>query len=199
MSSATGEREGAGAASDDAVVARALRDGEAFAELYRRYVDAVYWYCARRLADPWAAEDATAQVFVQVLAALPRFVAGEGTFRAWLFRIAHNVVVDAVRRRRRYVPLGDVEDVLVDAAPTPEEALLVGERERALRRAMDPLTDDQRSVVLLRLAGLTGVEIAEALGRSRPWVDTTHHRAIARLRKLLVDGVAVKEGRDATR
>lgn len=83
---------------EDALVARAQGDRHAFAELYRQYVPAVYRYCLRRLGSVEAAEDATSQIFTQALVALPQY--RPGSFRAWLFTIAHHVVVDAVRRRR---------------------------------------------------------------------------------------------------
>ena len=79
------------------LVLAAQRDPLAFAHLYLRYVDAVYRYCHRRLRVKEAAEDATSLVFAKALAALPRYHAELGTFRAWLFAIAHNVVVDAQR------------------------------------------------------------------------------------------------------
>lgn len=185
--------------SDAEIAERARVDPAAFGELYLRYVDAVYWYCVRRVGDRWAAEDATGQVFVQALAAMPRFVTGHGTFRSWLFRITHNVAVDAARRTRPTVPLDGVETPLVDAEPTPEQALLAGEQERGLWRALGQLSEDQRAVVLLRLAGLTGAEISAALGRGRSWVDTTHFRAISRLRVLLSENVAMEEARDGGR
>jgi RNA polymerase sigma-70 factor (ECF subfamily) len=175
-----------GAVADEALIERALAAPEAFALIYERFFDAVYWYCARRVHDG-AAEDAASQVFVQAFAALPRFDPARGSFRSWLFRIAHNVTVDRARRRRPQSPLDDAQ-VLTDPGPTPEEALIANEEERALRAALASLTDGQRAVVELRLAGLSGAEIAETLGRRVSWVNTTHFRAIARLRDLLGAG-----------
>ena len=74
--------------SDQALVERAQRNPAAFEGLYDRYLDPIYAYCHRRLGTRELAEDATSQVFVQALAALPRFRAH--SFRAWLYTIAHN-------------------------------------------------------------------------------------------------------------
>lgn len=69
--------------------ARARVDRGVFAELYRRYVDGVYWYCLGRLREATMAEDATSQVFAQALAALPRYRdhERETAFRAWLLYV----------------------------------------------------------------------------------------------------------------
>ena len=109
--------------ADAALVVAAQRDPAAFGPLYVRYADAVHRYCARRLDDPEAAADATAAIFVRALAALPRY--RERSFRAWLFRIAHNEVIDDYRRSacRRHTSL-DAAAELQDATPTPEETAL---------------------------------------------------------------------------
>src|SRR5688572_23840865 len=102
---------------DDAVlVERARRDPQAFAPLYGRYVDPIYRYCYRRLGEPEAAADATAQVFAKALAALPGCRADR--FRSWLFSIAHNTLADVHRARRGDAPLDEAAEV-VDAAPSP--------------------------------------------------------------------------------
>lgn len=183
---------GPGEEPDEVLVARARLDRRAFAPLYRRYLDPVYRYCYRCLGSREAAEDATAQVFCNALAALPRFK--DGSFRAWLFAIAHNAVVDAARRGRSVSvqPLAEGFD-RGDGAPTPEEEVLGAERAGTLRALLARLPEDQRRVVELRLAGLKGTEIAQVLGRSRAAVKMLQFRAIARLRHLLLDE---KEGLD---
>jgi RNA polymerase sigma-70 factor (ECF subfamily) len=157
-----------------------------FAELYRRYVDGVYWYCLGRLRDAAMAEDATSQVFAQALAALPRYRdhERETAFRAWLFRIAHNVIVDAVRARHGHESLATVAD-LMDHRNLPEEVVIRDEAQRAIWDLVATLPPDQRSIIELRLVGLTGMEIATVLGRSRGAVDTAQSRAVARLRVLV--------------
>ena len=125
-------------------------------------------------------------MFAQALAALPRYRDHERktAFRAWLFRIAHNVVVDAVRARHVHQSLATVAD-LVDDRDLPEEVVILDEAQRAVWDLVATLPPEQRSVVELRLVGLTGMEIATALGRSRGAVDTAQSRAVARLRTLM--------------
>jgi RNA polymerase sigma-70 factor (ECF subfamily) len=174
------------AADDRTLVARARVDRAVFAELYRRYVDGVYWYCLGRLREAALAEDATSQVFAQALAALLRYRdhERETAFRAWLFRIAHNVVVDAVRARHGHESLAAAVD-LVDDRDLPEEVVILDEAQCAVWDLVATLPPEQRSVVELRLVGLTGMKIATVLGRSRGAVDTAQSRAVARLRTLM--------------
>jgi RNA polymerase sigma-70 factor (ECF subfamily) len=194
LEAAMEEREADG---DAALVAAAQRDPAAFAPLYLRYAEAVHRYCARRLDDPEAAADATAAVFVRALAALPRY--RERSFRAWLFRIAHNEVIDDYRRstRRRHAPLAAAAE-LRSESPSPEEMALAADEQATLARLLDRLPDGQRRVVELRLAGLSGEDVAYALGRSRTAVKMLQLRAVRTLRAALaeLDRLDREEGRD---
>src|SRR5215210_7261544 len=172
-----------------ALVERARRDRRAFALLYRRYVAPVYGYCYHRLGSREAAEDATSLVFAKALTALPGHHGG--SFRAWLFGITHHVVADALRTRGPDEFL-DAATVVVDASPSPEELVLVDENRHLLRQLLAQLPPDQRHIVDLRLTGLTNVEIAQALGRSRGAIDVAYHRALVRLRTL-VGGAAAAQ------
>lgn len=166
---------------DEALVAEAKHDPDAFAPLYRRYVRPIYAYCSQRLGSRELAEDATSQVFVNALAALPRYRAD--SFRAWIYTIARNVVADA-HRRRLTAPLDEAWQ-LADAGRSPEDEAIVADGGRNLRRLLDQLTPDQREVVELRLAGLNGAEIATVLGRRAGAIRATQFRAYQRLRELL--------------
>jgi RNA polymerase sigma-70 factor (ECF subfamily) len=165
-----------------AQIALAQHDPRAFAPIYTRYADAVYRYCYRRLGDSEAAADATSQVFTRALAALPRY--HEGSFRGWLFAIAHNTVVDDWRASR---PALRLEESLGhgDPTPGPEEMALRAAASQEVRALLGQLPRDQRHVVELRLAGLTNQEIAESLGRSVAATKMLQLRAITRLRSLL--------------
>lgn len=180
-----------------AEIVRAQQDPRAFAPLYERYVDAVFGYCYRRTGDRESAADLTSQIFARALGALPRYQAQarEGTFRSWLFSIAHNLVVDAHRTRRDHSSLDHIPDerALRDASPSPEDHAIASEERRALARAMTSLTTSQRQVVELRLAGLTGPEIATVLGMRLAAVKSAQFRAYARLRELLRPDFALDE------
>ncbi len=171
-------------ADDAALVAAAKRERSAFAPLYQRYADPVYRYCLRRLGSREAAEDATAQVFMKALAALPAYREESPSFRSWLFAVAHNVLVDTERAHRPSFLLEEAAAV-ADSAPGPEAAALSAEARAEVRSLLAAVAPDQRRVLELRLAGLTTVEIAAVLGCSPRAVRAAQFRAATRLRALM--------------
>ncbi len=185
-------------AGDALLVALATQgDARAFALLYRRYVDRVYDYAARRLGSRGAAEEATQEVFSRAWQGLGRCRDG-AAFAGWLFAIARHVVADGHRAGRHpSVPLADAPD-LADPDPTPEELAVRGEGHDRLQAARARcLTDKERELFDLLLADLTDREIATALGRRDGAIRTEHWRLIAKLRACL--GVVATEGRHVVR
>ena len=171
------------ATADEELVALAQAgDREAFAALYDRYLPRVYGYCYRLLGDREEAEDANTDVFMRALAALPAFRAG--SFRSWLFAIAHNVAKDELRRRKPTAPLEAAREI-ADPGQSPEEIAATALDRLTVLSLLPLLSDDQRQVVALRLSGLTAVEIGEAMGKPRNAIDGIHHRALLRLRSLV--------------
>lgn len=176
---------------DDVLAAQ--RDRAAFGVLYRRYLDRVYAYSFYLLGDHHDAEDVTERTFMAALAALHRFHDRGSSFRAWLFRIAHNELANALRgrsrRRRRTVPMGELDAPLMPAAPAssdPAQALDRIDDARRVRRALDRLPEDRRHVVVLRFVdGLSAAEIGQVLGRSPGAVRVLQHRALRDLAALL--------------
>jgi RNA polymerase sigma-70 factor (ECF subfamily) len=173
------ERDGRQADPDLADVLAAQRDRAAFAPIYRRYLDRVYAYAFYVLGDHHDAEDATERTFLAALNGIDGFRDEGATFRAWLFRIAHNVIANALRsrRRRRTAPL--------EAAPEPvapdDPARLVARADelRRVRAALDTLSDERRQVIILRFVdGLSTREIGTVLGRSQGAVRVLQHRAL---------------------
>jgi RNA polymerase sigma-70 factor (ECF subfamily) len=169
---------------DARLVALAKTDPCAFAPLYARYFDPVYRYCYRRLGHPEAAADAAAQVFAKALAALPGYREEAPSFRSWLFAIAHNVIADDLRARRPFAPMAAAGQVAA-SGPSPEEVVLTDEAGSTVQALLAQLPPDQRQILELRLVGLTGPEIAAALGRSLGAVKIAQVRAFARLRATL--------------
>src|SRR5579885_1907370 len=86
--------------TDEALVQAAQQDVAAFSELYARYQDRIYTYLRTRTSQTEDAADLTQQVFVQAVAALPRYRMQGVTVAAWLFRIARNVATDWRRQQR---------------------------------------------------------------------------------------------------
>ncbi|MGI8483836.1 MAG: sigma-70 family RNA polymerase sigma factor, partial [Thermomicrobiales bacterium] len=120
-----------------------------------------------------------------------------GSFRSWLFAIAHNVAMDT-HRRKRPLPLADGWEG-IDADPLPDERAISMEASQQLHAAIVDLTADQQAVMHLRMAGLTGVEIAEVLNRTPQAVKSIQFRAISQLRKILGNEEEERDARHAER
>jgi len=169
--------------TDIELVRLAKADRQAFGLLYDRYVDRVYRYCYRRLRTREAAEDATSQTFVRAMTAIDSHRDGT-SFPAWLFTIAERIVIDIWRRQRPQASIDDVPES-IDRDPTPEEAALDAEGRDAVHALLRHLPDDQRRAIELRLADLTGPEVAQVMGRPPGAVKMLQFRAITTLRRLL--------------
>ena len=169
------------AIDDEALAARAKQAPSAFAPLYQKYVRPIYAYCYQRLGNRELAEDATSAVFTKALAAMPKY--RSDSFRGWLYTIARHVVAD-VHRRKPHAPIEDADSV-IDRGRSPEESALATDAERRVRFLLSHLTGEQREVIELDLAGLTGAEIAQVLGRRQGAIRAAKFRAYKKLRTLL--------------
>jgi RNA polymerase sigma-70 factor, ECF subfamily len=180
-------------ASDAILVSRALSEREAFAALYLRYVEEMGRFCFLRLRDEDAARDATQQIFAQALAGLVHY-RETGQFRAWLYTIARHVLANQARGRHVTFTLETALEA-VDPGLTPEETATATLEQHALLAAVSRLPDDQQTAVQLRLAGLTGPEIAAVMGRSHDAVKKLQLRALQRLRTELATSDDTQEVR----
>lgn len=169
---------------DDNLVQRAQADPELFGELYRRYAPEIGRFVRSRVSDAALAEDITSMVFTKAMRALPRF--SEGPFRAWLYRIARNTIIDEYRRAK---PVASIEDHQVrDSTASPEESAVAADAAARLHAALGHLKPQQREIVRLRLHGLSIAEIAERMNMSENAVKSAQRRAFITLRS--VPGVA---------
>ena len=168
---------------DHALAIRSRENRELFGVLYDRYVDRIYGYCYRRLQSHAAAEDATSQTFLKALTAIRSYREDATSFRAWLFRIAHNVIVDMWRAHRPMLGLDNAFDVAASGT-SPEDQALESESSRELYALVSQLPEEQIEIVHLRLAGMTDREIADVLGKSHGAIRIAQHRAIKRLKEL---------------
>lgn len=176
---------------EQAEIQAARQNRTAFAPLYERYADAVYGYCLRRLSDPEQAADTTAEVFTKAMATIGRFRGN--SFRGWLFTIARNAVIDRYRARK---PVDGLPATLVSSQPGPEEIAIRRETNLELRTALTHLTEQQQDVITLRLAGLSGKEIAAAMDITHGAVKATQVRAFARLRELMAPHMDLQKEED---
>lgn len=165
---------------DEAAMRAAQCDPARFSLLYERYAKEIERFMLSRTNGNAAlAEDLTSQVFTRAFAAIPRYV--EGSFRGWLFQIARNTLIDAFRRQRPVDPL-DPTLALEDGSTRIEEHVIAAEAREQLHAALGDLGEPQRSIMLLRLQGLSGREIAERLGMSLEATRSAQYRAMTRLK-----------------
>jgi RNA polymerase sigma-70 factor (ECF subfamily) len=150
-------------------------------------------FCLLRLHDEEAARDATQQIFAQALAALPHY-RETGQFRAWLYTIARHVLVNQARRQHPTYPLAAALEA-VDPGMTPEEMVTATLERHTLLEAVSRLPDDQRTALELRMTGLTGPEVAAAMGRSHEAIKKLQLRGLQRLRADLMTRADAQEVR----
>jgi RNA polymerase sigma-70 factor (ECF subfamily) len=164
----------------NAVLRAQAGDADAIRVLYIRYKDNVYGYVLSFVRDQHEAEDITQQVFLKLMSVLHKYRAREVPFTSWLLRVARNVALDHLRRRRSLL----CEEVY-DATDQSDQS--GDDRRRGLEHALESLPEEQRSVVMLRhLVGLTPGEIAERMGRSESSIHGLHHRARQTLKRELM-------------
>lgn len=170
--------------SDSALVRLAQQDMRNFAPLYERYRDTVFRYCFQCLQNREDAADATQQTFANALAGLRRFQDQNNSFRHWLFRIAHNEIINLLRHRgRRPVhPLTEI-DWVADTGRSPEELAILADDRTRVTGLLLSLTPQQRRCCELRFSGLSYPETAAALGKSEDAVRASYCRALASLRE----------------
>lgn len=168
------------------LVLRAQQTPRAFAPLYLRYRDPVITYCFHRLGDHEEAEDAASAVFVRAIHGLAKFHDRDGSFRTWLFRIAHNEVVDRHRHRARHSasPI-ELFQEWPGSAVSPEDLAADADVHRRIHALLSTLPPRERAVLELRAADLDTNQIAAVLGVTAQNVRSIQCRALARLRALL--------------
>lgn len=181
-------------------------DDAAYDELVRTYNASIYHVACRMIGDPGEAADVTQDTFVKIFRNIGRF-RGQSALKTWVFKIAFSEILNRLRwSRRRYrhltVSLDDDGDdgtnrsvpvQVPDDGPTPEAALESREREEAIERALRKLSNEHRSIIVLRdIQGFTYNEISETLGISLGTVKSRLARARADLKKSLMRFLSVQ-------
>ena len=181
--------------TDETLVTEYLQGDElALRELIERYAQPIFSFVRRLVGDRALAEDIAQEVFVRAWRQLRSFRTKEN-FKPWLFAIARNAAIDALRKKRTLVfsdvnvpddNESDFAETLSDPAPLPDELFANRELGKLLETALISLSPDARAVLLLHYTeGLTFEEIAVALGKPMNTVKSWHRRALLGLRKQL--------------
>jgi RNA polymerase sigma-70 factor (ECF subfamily) len=178
---------------DHELVDRVLAgDREVFSSLVQRHQNMIFNFMYRMVGERGFAEDLTQEVFLKAYEALPRF-RGEAAFATWLYRIAHNHCLNALRQKRREIPVtalakdpanGNPITRSPDPASPPDELLERRELQAVVQAKLAELTPEHRAVLVLRdIQGLSYDEIAAALNLEGGTVRSRIHRARIELKE----------------
>ena len=172
---------------EQALVARAADDFDAFAQLYRRYLPEVHAFAYRRTGSVEAAEDICSATFEAALRSIGRFRWRDTGLRPWLFRIAARQVIAHYRREGRAASeRGQRAMASLAEAPAPAADDLAETDDGALRSALGRLNSRyERAISLRYLAGLDTTEAARAMGLTNAAFSVVLTRATKALRREL--------------
>lgn len=163
-------------------------DPESLSGLYEQFYDKIFRYVSFKTGDAFEAEDISEEVFLRMLESISSFKWKGYPFSSWLFRIAHNLVVDHFRKkgRQKQTPLEDAARVIGASSKDIDHEIDVKLSIQEVYKAMDGLTKLQREVISLRFAGgLSILETAEAVGKKENAVKALQHAGIKNLRRML--------------
>jgi len=158
-------------------------DFEAFGELYSIYLDRIYRYVFYQIKDKMAAEDTTEEIFVKAWKAIDSCKGKEQTFLPWLYRIAHNYVIDIFRSKQKELVV-EMETVaeISDHRPGVEIEL----EHQQLLDMITSLPQNQRQVIILKfIEGLDNREIGQIMHKNQGAIRVLQMRALAALRQRL--------------
>ena len=178
-------------ANEGELIARANEDPEVFGELYRKYVDRIYNYHYRHTSNRDVAEDLTSRTFYRALRSLNRYRDKKGaTFQSWLFRIAHNLVVNWYRNTSRHPKVSaDKLGALPAEHGNPHRIVEETESQRRMLAMIEDLPEDRRTLILLKFVEkMTNAEIAQVLNRTEGAVKALYYRTLKSLRVAVAEG-----------
>ncbi len=175
--------------STEEILVRQAIEGneEAFARLYGEHFNKIYRYVYFKVGNRTEAEDLTQEVFLKALGAIRSYKWRQLPFSSWLFRIAHNEVIDYFRKRER-VKLTELNDRTINVEDDPMSIAERSLEKKQLMAAIQKLSPARREVICLRfIAELSIAEVAKTLGKSEGTVKALKFSGTAALRKILTE------------
>ena len=162
-------------------------DGEAFGQLYDRYVDTVFRFIYFRVNDRALAEDFTSETFLRALRRIGTVNYQGRDIGAWFVTIARNIILDHMKsaRKRLEITTDDTPESK-EHAPSPEAAVIDMLTSERLMAAVKQLGDEQRECVMLRfIQGFSVSETAAVMGKNDGAIKALQHRAVRKLAELV--------------
>jgi len=181
--------------SEARIVQQAIQgDKQAFGQLYEMYADRIFRYLFFRTSSEVVAEDLMCEVFFKAWSALPKFNLDKkhNNFKAWLYKIAHNTLIDHRRTLKTEIPIDQLVE-LQSVSEKPEKRIEDKEEILHLLANLNTLDDLSRQVLIHRfVAGLSHRETAALLGIREAHVRVIQFRAIKKMREISGDGYEEK-------
>lgn len=181
------------------LIAKSLQgDTRAFEELLVQYQNKIYTLCFRYMGNEEDAYDMAQETFIKAFRSLQSFK-GDSSFGTWLYRIATNVCLDDIRRRKRKIATislderiatrdGEVEKDVVDSSPTADVVWEQKELQQYIEKILNHLKPEHKTVIVLRdMMELSYEEIAVVLDCSTGTVKSRLSRARNILRKIFIN------------
>ncbi len=175
---------------EESLVRRAQQHDEtALTQIYEENFDRIYRYVFLKIGDRAEAEDITQQVFINALKSIASYRYRKGVpLSAWLYRIAHNLIVDNVRKRSRRATVPLEESI----AASDSNPSLAAERKMSIEElssAIKCLTKAQQEVITLRFTSEMAIaRVARIMGKSEGAIKALQHSAVVALRKAMAQG-----------
>lgn len=163
-------------------------DVETFGELYSIYLDRIYRYVFYQVHNKVTAEDLTEEIFIKAWRGIGKYKWKGQPFSAWLYRIAHNHVIDYFRTSRQYQPLDG--EIQADG-DQPQQELEKKQTQQSLLQAISSLPQQQKQVIILKfIEDLDNHAIEHIMGKSQGAIRVMQMRALAALRQILNEEMA---------
>jgi RNA polymerase sigma-70 factor (ECF subfamily) len=155
------------------------------ASLYEEFYDKISRYIFTHIGKRAEAEDLAGEVFLKALENLNSYEQRDVPMSAWLYRIAHNLTVDYLRKTAKRKTVS-IEDIEIESGEDIEKTVEQNIEMERVNKAMEQLTSSQREVVRLRFfGGLTSREVGQLLNKSDGAVREMQRAAMESLRQLL--------------
>ena len=173
--------------SEELLIQRAQRgEHEALKEIYQQYYKQIYTYIYFRVSNEAVTQDLTAEVFVRMVSHIKKYSYQQRSLLAWLYTIARNLVTDHFRANKKVSSLPLTDELMGQDRP-PDDLAQQQITQQQIAQVLTRLTEEQRQVVLLRfMEGYRLHEVASQLGKSEGAIKALQHRALATLRRLLI-------------
>lgn len=158
-------------------------DTQAFGELYTYHVTKIYRYVYYNVHSRERAEDITQEVFLKAWKAIGSCKGKEKTFSSWLYRIAHNLIIDKLRKSQKQI---SHEAELPEDIRDTSDGMEISLEQKDLLKVIEILPPNQKQVILMKfIEDMDNREIADTMGKSTGAIRILQMRALETLRKTI--------------